>query len=210
MAVHFHRVRDHDGVVIDAQDAFRDAGLAVSGAAVEEQRLVADQGGAELVEQAVGQDEVVEGLAQALAAQADVGGLRLDYLLVLLDGDRGGSDVLADFVACGGHGAAAGGQGERIVVARHAFDFQQLLLAELMEEGFENGEGELEGLVQARQSAGTVQPQVAENEIGDDRAGYTQVLDAIRYDGPAILPEGGRGYRRGDHPLRNIHGLRQG
>ena len=54
VAVHFHRVRHHDGVVVNAQDPLRDAGFAVAGAAIEEQGLVADQGRAKLIQQSIG------------------------------------------------------------------------------------------------------------------------------------------------------------
>src|ERR1039458_855548 len=88
MAVHFHRVGHDNGVVIDAQDALGDAGLAVARAAVKEQGLVTDQRWTQLIQQAIGQYQVVEGLAQAFAAQTDTRRLRLHYFLVLLDGDR--------------------------------------------------------------------------------------------------------------------------
>src|SRR5215471_11263131 len=45
VAVDFDGVRDHDAIVVDAQNALGNAGLAVTGAAVKEQRLVADERG---------------------------------------------------------------------------------------------------------------------------------------------------------------------
>ena len=43
VAVHLHRVRHQHGIAVDTQYPLGDAGLAVARAAVEEQRLVADQ-----------------------------------------------------------------------------------------------------------------------------------------------------------------------
>ena len=176
VSIHFDRVGHHDRIVINPQDAFRDAGLTVARSAVEEQRLVADQRRTKLIQQAVRQDEVVKRLAQAFAAQADVRRLRLDYFLILLNGDWSRPHVLADLIAPGSLCAAASGQAERIVVARHPFHFQQLLVAELMEERFQHWKRKLERLVQQRECARAVEPQVAQHQIRDYRTRYAQIL----------------------------------
>ena len=62
VARQFQGVGDQDGIFIDAQQALGEAGFAVAGGSVEEQRFLRDQRGTELVQQMFREDQVVEGL----------------------------------------------------------------------------------------------------------------------------------------------------
>ena len=138
----------------------------------------------------VGQHQVVKCLAQALAAQLDARGLRLDHPVILLNRDRRRAHVHADFTARGGQGPSRGREGKGVVVPHHALDFQQLLLAKLVEHGFQHGKREHQLLVQGFQGTRAMQPQIAQEQVGDHGARNSQVFDAIRQDGPGFLQLG--------------------
>ena len=161
--VHFHGVGHQHVVLVNPQDALGDAGLAVAGAAVEEQRLVADERGPQLVEQFVGQHQVAKGLAQAVAAQPHLGGLGLHHLVILQEGYGRRARILADFVPRGRQRAAGAAERERVIVAPHALDLQQLLLAELVEKGFQNGERDFE---RRREGSGASRRRAATGSAG--------------------------------------------
>ena len=192
VAIHLHRVGNQHRVMVHAQDPLGDAGLAVARAAIEEQRLVADQRRSELVEQAVGQHQVVKGLAQPLAAQPHLCRLRPDHLVILLDGDRRGPDVLAHLVARRCHVASGVAERERIIVPHHPFHFQQLLLAELVKEGLQEKKRELQSLVERSQRSGAVEPQVAQHQVVDQGRPNPQIVDAVGDPGAGLGPRFGQ------------------
>ena len=134
VAVHLYRVRHQHGVAIDPQDALRDAGLAVPGSAVKEQRLVPDQRRAQAGPASPsGSTRSLKACRRLSRLSRTSGTCDLDHRCVLLDRHRRRAHVLADLVAGGGLCPSGDGQAEGIVVADHALDFQQLLLPELVE-----------------------------------------------------------------------------
>ena len=153
MAVHRHRVGHHDGVVEDSQNPLRDAGFSVARSAVQKQGLVPDQRRPKLVQKRVWKHQVAERTPQAFTAQLYVGCLRIHHLVVLLNGDRRRTCVLAYFIPRRCQRPARGGQGERVVVPQHSFHVQQLLLPELVKQRFEHRKGKLQNRVQGRQRA---------------------------------------------------------
>lgn len=109
-----------------------------------------DEGRTELIEELVRQHQVMERLAEALAAQAYVCGLGLNELVILLEGDGRGTGILAHLVARSGQVPACVGEREHVVVAQHALHFQDVLLAELVEHGLQHAERELDPLMKNR------------------------------------------------------------
>src|SRR4029077_425315 len=79
--------------------------------------------------------------------------------------NRGRPHVLADFIPGSGQGAARGREHERIIVAQHALDFQQLLLPELVEQGLQYWERKLQRVVQRGESRRAMQPQVPKDQV---------------------------------------------
>ena len=77
LAVHFDRVGHQDGVFIDPQHALRQAGFAVAGRSIKEDRVLRNERRPELVEHVVGDHEVGKSGAQELAVDIDLGGLCL-------------------------------------------------------------------------------------------------------------------------------------
>src|SRR5581483_6243864 len=102
------------------------AGFSVAGGSVDEDRVLRNDGRAELVEHAVGDDQVGEGLAEGAAVDVNFGGLHFGRGVIFLERDGAGTGVLGDLETFAGEGFAGLGQGEIVVVAGHAFDFDQL------------------------------------------------------------------------------------
>ena len=71
LVVDFDRVGDQDRVLIHAQHALGQAGFAVAGGAVDEDRILRNDGRAELIEHAVGHDQVGERAAEDSAVDVD-------------------------------------------------------------------------------------------------------------------------------------------
>ena len=134
LSVDLDRVGQEDLILEDAHEALGDGGLAVSGGAVEEDLRVRTNGRAELVEGLVGEDEIVEDLAQAGAVDLVLGGLAADGVGVSVERYGDGPDVLAHLVAVLGDAAAGLRQRQNVVVAVHALDFDVLLLAQVVED----------------------------------------------------------------------------
>jgi len=146
LAVRFDGPGDDDGVVEDAQQALRNGGFAGAAGAVEEDRALRDEGGAEGVDQFVGENDVGEGFAKPGACDGDVDGLSADGVGPGGESDRGGAGVADDLGAFGGEAAAGVAEREEVVVARHAPDFEELLVVEAAEESFGDFERELHEL----------------------------------------------------------------
>ena len=188
--VHFHRVRHQNRIVIDAQKPLRDTGFAVARAAVQEQRLVPDQRRPQLVQQRVRQDQVVKRLPQALPAQTHAGRLRLHPVVILLQRNRRRPYVLAGLVPRRGLLAAVTGQRERVIVPHHALHFDDVLVAELVIDGFQDRKGQLQRVVQLGQRAAPIQPQVAQDQVAHQGAADSQILDAVGHGGTEFAARG--------------------
>ena len=91
LVVHFHGVRHQNGILIDAQHSFRQAGFAVAGGPVDEDGVLRDQRRAELIEQLIGDHQVRKRRAQDFAVDADLRRLRFGGAVVILQGNRGGA-----------------------------------------------------------------------------------------------------------------------
>ena len=72
LAVHFYCVRDQHGVVVNPQHPLRQAGLAVSGGTVEEDRLLGDERRSQAVQQPVRNNQVRERVAQDFPVDVDL------------------------------------------------------------------------------------------------------------------------------------------
>ena len=85
LVIDFDGVGDEHSVLIDPEHAFGDAGLAVTGGAVEKDRILGDERGAELIEEAVGDDQVEKGLAKGTVIDLEFGRLCFGGGVVFLE-----------------------------------------------------------------------------------------------------------------------------
>ncbi len=176
--------------VHEVADGLGDGGLAVAGRAVDEDRLAADDGGADRVEQLVADDEVAEGGPHGFGRHVD-GRHRLavDLFDVVFQRHRGGADVGAHLHGFLGAAAAQLGEVEAVadaadqVAAQH---FDGLLVLEEAERLLDHLERQAEqpGQVEAEQSAARVQG--AEDQVveeADRQARLLQVFGALGASG---------------------------
>ena len=127
--------------------------------------------GPELIEELIGDHQVGKRRAQDFAVDVDLRGLRFGGAVVVLQGHRSGAGVLADLKALAGQHLAGLRQREVIVVAEHALHFHQLLLAHVIEDDVQNGNGQLQRVAQALQVAIPFQQQPPQDEIEHQRLG---------------------------------------
>ena len=102
LAVDLHRMGHEHLVRADAHDALRDRRLAGAGRPVEEHGAVGVDGGAELVEELVGDDEIGERRLQHLAVDLYREALAGDDVAIELERDRTGPGVAGLGVTVGG------------------------------------------------------------------------------------------------------------
>ena len=93
------------------------------------------------------------------AIDADLSGLQFRRAVIVSQGHRSGTGVLGNLEPFGGQQFAGLRQRKVIVVADHALHFHQLLLAHVVENDVQYGDGELELVAQALEIAEALQQQ---------------------------------------------------
>ena len=199
LVVDFDRVGNQHGVLIDAQHALGQAGFSVAGGAVHEDRILRNDGRAELVEHAVRHDQVGEGGAQRLAVDMHLGRLDFGRGLDILERNRAGAGVLRDLKTLARKLLARGRQREAVIVADHALDLDQLLRPHVLEHEVDDLEREAQRPAEAGQARIAFDQHAAEDQIEHQRFGDPQLREILR-DGRV---EGGADGRESSHDVGN-------
>ena len=84
LAIHFHRVRQQDGILINAQHSLGEAGFSVSGGSVDEDRILRNQSRTQLIQHMVGDHQVGKRRPQNFAVNTDLCGLQLRSAVIIL------------------------------------------------------------------------------------------------------------------------------
>ena len=133
LVVDLDGVRDQHRVFIYAQHALGQTGFSVAGGAVDEDRILRNDGRAELVEHAVRDDQIGKSRAQSLAVDVHFRRLDLVGLVIIVERNGAGAGVLGDLESFARQLLAGGRKREAVIVADHALDLDQLQRAHVFE-----------------------------------------------------------------------------
>ena len=180
LPLHLHGVGQQHLVVEDAHEALGDRRLAVSGRAIQKDLRVRDDRRPDLIEGLLGQHEVVEDLLQTIAIDLVLGGLPAHGGVVGVQRHRGRTHILADRVAVLSNAAARPAQGQRVVVADHALDLDELLLAQVREDLAGDADVDLHALGDLAQRAFALEHDHLQHDVDQDVLPDAQVFDPLR------------------------------
>ena len=165
-----------------------DAGFAVPCGAVQKNRFLRDERRSQLVHEPVGQHQVRKGRLQQSVVDGEPDVLVADSGGVSGSRHRGRADVMAGEVSFGDLFTADPRQGERVVVAVHPGDLEELLLAQALEQGVQQREGQLDGSSQLPQGGCSFGVNMAEHQVLNHGLGYVQFTRCPAYPGRCAMP----------------------
>jgi len=150
-----------------------------------------------LIEHAVGDHQIGERLAELGAVDHDAGALSFSGGGVFFERNGTGAGVLGDLKALARELLAGRREGEIIVVAGHALDFDEMLLAHVLEHGVDHGDHHAQGTAESGEAGVAFDEHAAEHEVQNQGFGNSEFGEGLgdrRAEGVADGCKGGHGY----------------
>lgn len=183
LAVDLDRVGDQHRVLVGVDHPFGDGRLAGAGGSVQEDGARGVDGRAELVEQLVGDDEVLEALADRVAVDVGTMVLGRHHVGVLGEAHGHGAGVLGRVHPLPGQRASGLAQLQDVAATLGALDLDQPVVAQLLDDLVGEHRRDAHPLGEAHGGGLALAEDASHRDVDDEAWWDAQVLDAQRFGG---------------------------